>query len=272
MSSDVLGFQEIDRTQIAVGGGKAANLAELSRIEGIRVPAGFVVSTRAFARIVGEIPRRPGMARSASRPEGGRSGEDRRSDPRAPAGHRSDRHPGGPAGGDFPPSGPPGRAGGLRRPLQRHRGGPADGIFRRAAGHLSERHRQAGDPAAHQPVLGLALHRSGRHLPPAERLRPPSGPPGGDRPADDLPPGGRDHVHRRPGHLQPQDLHHRCRLRPGRGAGLRPGEPRHLQGPGGQGDRQEDIHQEAGHPGAARRRHDRAGAGARSARPANPDR
>ena len=56
MSSDVLGYQEIDRTQIAVGGGKAANLAELSRIEGIRVPDGFVVSTRAFARIVGDSP------------------------------------------------------------------------------------------------------------------------------------------------------------------------------------------------------------------------
>ncbi len=56
MSSDVLGFQEIDRTQIALGGGKAANLAELSRIEGLRVPDGFVVSTRAFARIVEEAP------------------------------------------------------------------------------------------------------------------------------------------------------------------------------------------------------------------------
>ena len=34
----VLGFGEIDRTQVALVGGKGANLGELSRIEGIRVP------------------------------------------------------------------------------------------------------------------------------------------------------------------------------------------------------------------------------------------
>ena len=38
----VLGFHEIDRTQVAVVGGKGAHLGELSRIEGIRVPAGFL--------------------------------------------------------------------------------------------------------------------------------------------------------------------------------------------------------------------------------------
>ena len=38
----VLGFQEIDQTQVAVVGGKGANLGELSRIEGIRVPAGYL--------------------------------------------------------------------------------------------------------------------------------------------------------------------------------------------------------------------------------------
>ena len=35
----VLGLEEIDRTQVALVGGKGANLGELSRIEGIRVPA-----------------------------------------------------------------------------------------------------------------------------------------------------------------------------------------------------------------------------------------
>jgi rifampicin phosphotransferase len=48
--SYVLEFQEIDRTQIAVVGGKGAHLGELSRIEGIRVPAGFCVTTDAFQR------------------------------------------------------------------------------------------------------------------------------------------------------------------------------------------------------------------------------
>ena len=38
MGSYVLGFEEIDQTQVAVVGGKGAHLGELSRIEGIRVP------------------------------------------------------------------------------------------------------------------------------------------------------------------------------------------------------------------------------------------
>src|SRR3954466_15599653 len=56
MSSYVLGFQEIDKTKLMVVGGKGANLGELSRIEGIRVPDGFCVSTEAFRRIIGETP------------------------------------------------------------------------------------------------------------------------------------------------------------------------------------------------------------------------
>ncbi len=56
MGSYVLGFQEIDETQVAVVGGKGAHLGELSRIEGIRVPAGFCVTTDAFRRIMAEAP------------------------------------------------------------------------------------------------------------------------------------------------------------------------------------------------------------------------
>src|SRR5215475_2895063 len=52
----VLGFQEIDQTQVAVVGGKGAHLGELSRISGIRVPAGFCVTTAAFQRIMAEAP------------------------------------------------------------------------------------------------------------------------------------------------------------------------------------------------------------------------
>jgi rifampicin phosphotransferase len=52
----VLGFQEIDKTQAAVVGGKGAHLGELSQIEGIRVPPGFCVTTDAFRRIMGEAP------------------------------------------------------------------------------------------------------------------------------------------------------------------------------------------------------------------------
>src|SRR5438034_575708 len=56
MGAYVLGFQEIDLTQVAVVGGKGAHLGELSRIEGIRVPAGFCVTTDAFQRIMAEAP------------------------------------------------------------------------------------------------------------------------------------------------------------------------------------------------------------------------
>src|SRR6202162_785425 len=56
MGSYVLGFQEIDQTQVAIVGGKGAHLGELSRIEGIRVPTGFCVTTDAFRRIIAEAP------------------------------------------------------------------------------------------------------------------------------------------------------------------------------------------------------------------------
>lgn len=51
MSSYVLGFYALDRTKIALAGGKGANLGELSRIGGIQVPAGFCVTTEAYKEI-----------------------------------------------------------------------------------------------------------------------------------------------------------------------------------------------------------------------------
>src|SRR5256886_599985 len=50
----VLGLEEIDKTEVALVGGKGAHLGELSRIEGIRVPPGFCVTTDAFRRIMRE--------------------------------------------------------------------------------------------------------------------------------------------------------------------------------------------------------------------------
>jgi rifampicin phosphotransferase len=54
--SYVLGLQEIDQTQVAVVGGKGAQLGELSRIEGIRVPTGFCLTTDAFRRVMADAP------------------------------------------------------------------------------------------------------------------------------------------------------------------------------------------------------------------------
>ena len=56
MNAYVLGFQEIDKTKLALVGGKGANLGELSRIEGIRVPEGFCVTTEAYKSIIGQTP------------------------------------------------------------------------------------------------------------------------------------------------------------------------------------------------------------------------
>src|ERR1700733_2293529 len=53
----VLGLQEIGKTQVALAGGKGAQLGELSRIDGIRVPDGFCVTTDAFRRIMTTAPR-----------------------------------------------------------------------------------------------------------------------------------------------------------------------------------------------------------------------
>ncbi|MFE6176257.1 rifamycin-inactivating phosphotransferase [Streptomyces sp. NPDC056464] len=52
----VLDLEEVDETQVAVVGGKGAHLGGLSRIEGVRVPAGFCVTTDAFRRIMAEAP------------------------------------------------------------------------------------------------------------------------------------------------------------------------------------------------------------------------
>jgi pyruvate,water dikinase len=56
MSRFVLSLHEIDQSQVATVGGKGANLGELSKIDGIRVPAGFCVTTDAFRLVMAEVP------------------------------------------------------------------------------------------------------------------------------------------------------------------------------------------------------------------------
>jgi len=56
MSRYIIDFHEIDQAQIAMVGGKGANLGELSRIRGIHVPYGFCITTEAFKRIISETP------------------------------------------------------------------------------------------------------------------------------------------------------------------------------------------------------------------------
>ncbi|KQL53922.1 phosphoenolpyruvate synthase [Heyndrickxia shackletonii] len=52
MSSFALGFQEIDKTQLLLVGGKGLNLGELSKIQGIQVPEGFCVTTLGFRKAI----------------------------------------------------------------------------------------------------------------------------------------------------------------------------------------------------------------------------
>ncbi|NUT24883.1 MAG: phosphoenolpyruvate synthase [Streptomyces sp.] len=52
----VLDLQEVDEARVAVVGGKGAHLGGLSRIEGIRVPGGFCVTTDAFRRVMAQAP------------------------------------------------------------------------------------------------------------------------------------------------------------------------------------------------------------------------
>jgi pyruvate,water dikinase len=57
----VRSLHEVDATQTAIVGGKGAHLGELSRVEGIRVPAGFCVTTDAFRRVVATAPAIDGL-------------------------------------------------------------------------------------------------------------------------------------------------------------------------------------------------------------------
>lgn len=50
-----------------VAGGKAANLGELLRIDGIRVPEGFCVSTEAYKKITGNNQELNGLLDELSR-------------------------------------------------------------------------------------------------------------------------------------------------------------------------------------------------------------
>ncbi|MTV50984.1 phosphoenolpyruvate synthase [Heliobacillus mobilis] len=52
MSSLVLGFHEMDKTQLLLLGGKGLYLGELSKIQGIRVPEGFCVTTVGYRKAI----------------------------------------------------------------------------------------------------------------------------------------------------------------------------------------------------------------------------
>ncbi|HHY73403.1 MAG TPA: phosphoenolpyruvate synthase [Bacillus bacterium] len=52
MSSLVLGFQEMEKTQLLLVGGKGLNVGELSKIQGIHVPKGFCITTAGYQKAI----------------------------------------------------------------------------------------------------------------------------------------------------------------------------------------------------------------------------
>ncbi|MBU8682075.1 phosphoenolpyruvate synthase [Bacillus haynesii] len=52
MSHLVLGFHEMEKTQLLLVGGKGLNLGELAKIQGIQVPEGFCVTTAGFPKAI----------------------------------------------------------------------------------------------------------------------------------------------------------------------------------------------------------------------------
>ncbi len=54
MDRYVLPLDQLDRTDVALAGGKGAHLGELMRIEGTHVPAGFCVTTAAWRRLLAD--------------------------------------------------------------------------------------------------------------------------------------------------------------------------------------------------------------------------
>jgi rifampicin phosphotransferase len=52
MSSVVLGFHEMEKTQLLLVGGKGLNLGELSKIQGIQVPEGFCITTVGYQKVI----------------------------------------------------------------------------------------------------------------------------------------------------------------------------------------------------------------------------
>ncbi|MBF9066734.1 rifamycin-inactivating phosphotransferase [Streptacidiphilus fuscans] len=52
----VVELREVDEAQVAVVGGKGAQLGGLARIDGVRVPDGFCVTTDAFRRVLADAP------------------------------------------------------------------------------------------------------------------------------------------------------------------------------------------------------------------------
>ena len=259
VSRYVVGLEETDRTRVALVGGKGAHLGELLSVKGIRVPAGFCVTTEAFRRMAAEAPSIPARLDALSKVE------------------PDDRDAIGTISTD------------VRQRIERTAipDDVADAITRRLAelgddvayavrssataedlpsasfAGQQDTYLNAVGPAAILQHVSRCWASLFTERAVTYRLR-----------------GGIDHrnvsmavviqqmvrlgrggraVHGRPGHLQPHGLLGGGQLRPRRGAGLRPRHPGRLQGARRRGRRADDLGQAARDPGRADGRDARAG-------------
>ena len=153
----VVGLEGVGRDDVALAGGKGANLGELVRA-GLPVPPGFVVTTQAYGDFLvagglgdrlADPRRRPRRCAPWSSTSRSRRRCAPRSWPRTPARL--------PAGG---------------RAFVGDRGGPGRRELRRAAGHLPERAGGRRPGRRGTAVLGLAVERAGGRVPGAAAGRP----------------------------------------------------------------------------------------------------
>ena len=233
IEQSVVSLSDVDETHVALVGGKGANLGALSRVDGIRVPAGFCVTTAAYRRIIAGAPPIEPLLAQLSRLDPDDEGTLRSLSRDIRRIIEDIAIPGDLAAaiiGQLGELGGARSARGVRRPIQRDGRGPADRLLCRPAGHLPQCRGSDRDHPARQPVLGLAVHRTSRDLPPGQGHRPPRGRDGRGRAADGVPGSVRRSLHGRPSHLEPPDRLCGSQFRPRRGTGLRPGERRRLSG------------------------------------------
>ena len=252
MGSYVLGFEEIDRTQVAIVGGKGAHLGELSRIDGIRVPAGFCVTTDAFRRVMAEAPSIDDRLDRLSRLDP----DDREAIRTLSAEVRRALE-----GIAIPDD----LAAAITGALARLGEQAAYAVRSSATAEDLPTASFAGQQDTYLNVVGPAaiLEHVSRcwaslftERAVTYRLRN-----GFDHRKVHMavvvqqmvvPAGGRHPVHGRPRHGQPEGRHRGGQLRPRRGPGLRPGERGRLQGARRRGRRQGGRHQAARHPAPRR--------------------
>ena len=224
VESYVLDLEEIDTTKVALAGGKGAHLGELLRIGGVRVPAGFCVTTDAFRRIMATAPVIGERLDRLSRLDlddreviSALSAEIRQAveDVSVPGDLAAEITRSVTALGEQTACAV--RSSATAEDL------PAASFAGQQDTYLNVDGTGRYHPAR-QPVLGLPVQRAGGDLPPAERLRPPQGPDGRRRAGDGGPAGFGGPLHCRPGYLEPEGRLGRSCLRSRRGPGVRPSE------------------------------------------------